>query len=75
MGLCYENWVMNECGYFSIKCMNVGIFYTIQMVCVSTWIFGNQNCAQVMFIWLCIVSPLNGMFCCANWARLGELST
>jgi len=35
---------------FSINWMNRGIFYTVQMVCGSTWIFGNQNCAQVMFI-------------------------
>jgi len=52
----------------------VGIFYTVQMVCVSTWIFGNPKLCQVMLIRLCIVSPLNGRFCCANWAMLGELS-
>jgi len=27
---------------FSINCMNVSVFYTVHMVCGSTWIFGNQ---------------------------------
>jgi len=26
---------------FSINCMNVSVFYTVHMVCGSTWIFGN----------------------------------
>jgi len=57
---------------FSINWMNVRftILYIWFVVQLGFW---EPNCAQVMFIRLCIFFQLNGMNCCANWERLAEL--